>query len=294
MTSVAVFGLRIDSSFMPDLNRLFALLHERGIPIYIYKPFYDSIEDRCSCNSGIAGFFTFGYELPESVEFLFSIGGDGTLLKSMLTLKNKSIPVIGFNTGRLGFLSAISREDMAEAIEMIFAGQYEIEERSVLQFEEGTDLFGDFNYALNEVTVTKMDNSSMISIHTFLDDEYLTTYWADGLIISTPTGSTAYSLSVGGPILPPNSNSFVITPIAPHNLTMRPIVVPDNCRIRLSVEGRGQQFLCSLDSRSQAINFPGTVEIRKANFQVKTLKLPGYGFFSTLRNKLMWGTDRRN
>jgi len=294
MMSVAVFGLSIDSSFMPDLSRLLLLLHERDVQIYIYKPFYDSIKDRCPEHPELAGFFTFGYELPESVKFLFSIGGDGTLLKSMLTLKNKSIPVIGFNTGRLGFLSAISREDMGEAIQMLFAEQYEIEERSVLQFEEGTDLFGDFNYALNEITVTKMDSSSMISIHTYLNDEYLTTYWADGLIISTPTGSTAYSLSVGGPILPPNSKSFVITPIAPHNLTMRPIVVPDDCRITLSVEGRGQQFLCSLDSRSQAINFPGSVEISKANFQVKTLKLPGYGFFSTLRNKLMWGTDRRN
>jgi NAD+ kinase len=270
---------------MPDLSRLFLLLHGRGVQIYIYKPFYESIKDRCPDQPEIAGFFTFGYELPESVKFLFSIGGDGTLLKSMLTLRNKSIPVIGFNTGRLGFLSAISREDMEEAFRMLFNEQYEIEERSVLQFEEGTDLFGDFNYALNEITVTKMDSSSMISIHTYLDDEYLTTYWADGLIISTPTGSTAYSLSVGGPILPPNSKSFV---------TMRPIVVPDDCRITLSVEGRGQQFLCSLDSRSQAINFPGKVEVSKANFQVKTLKLPGYGFFTTLRNKLMWGTDRRN
>ncbi len=242
----------------------------------------------------IAGFFTFGYELPESVRFLVSIGGDGTLLKSILTLKNKSLPVIGINTGRLGFLSAISRGDLEEAIQLLLSDRYDIEERSVLQFEDGTDLFGDFNYALNEITVTKMDSSSMIKIHTYLNDEYLTTYWADGLIISTPTGSTAYSLSVGGPILPPNSKSFVITPIAPHNLTMRPIVVPDDNRISLSVEGRGQQFLCSLDSRSEAVNFPGKLVISKANFSVKTVKLPGHGFFSTLRNKLMWGTDRRN
>ena len=292
--SIAIFGLNLETSFMPDLSRLFLLLHKRGERLYIYRPFYESIKTRCQEMPEIAGFFTFGYELPESVRFLFSIGGDGTLLKSMLTLKNKSIPVIGINTGRLGFLSAVSRQDMEEAIDLLMSGQYTIEERTVLQFEDGTDLFGDFNYALNEITVTKMDSSSMISIHTYLDDEYLTTYWADGLIISTPTGSTAYSLSVGGPILPPSSKSFVITPIAPHNLTMRPIVLPDDNRISLHVEGRGQQFLCSLDSRSEAINFPGQIIIRKAHFQVKTLKLPGHDFFSTLRNKLMWGTDRRN
>lgn len=270
------------------------MLHDRDEDIYIYKPFYESIKDRCSEMPDIKGQFTFGYELPESVRFLFSIGGDGTLLKSILSLKNKSIPVIGINTGRLGFLSAISRQDMDEAVQLLLKNEYEIEERSVLRFEDGIDLFGDFNYALNEITVTKMDSSSMIEIHTYLNDEYLTTYWADGLIISTPTGSTAYSLSVGGPILPPNSNSFVITPIAPHNLTMRPLVVPDDNRISLRVEGRGQQFLCSLDSRSQAMNFPGELVVSKAGFSVKTLKLPGHGFFSTLRNKLMWGTDRRN
>ncbi|MFV0376570.1 MAG: NAD kinase [Mangrovibacterium sp.] len=292
--SVAIFGQTVDNSFIPDLNRLFLLLHERGQRLYVYQPFYESIKDRCPDIPELEGFFTFGYQLPESVRFLLSIGGDGTLLKSMLALRNKSIPVIGINTGRLGFLSAISPTDIEQAIDSLLAGQYEIEERSVLQFEEGEDLFGDFNYALNEITVTKLDNSSMITIHTYLNDEYLTSYWADGLIISTPTGSTAYSLSLGGPILPPNSNSFVITPIAPHNLTMRPIVVPDASRIHLKIEGRGQQFLCSLDSRSQAVNFPGEVIIRKANFPVKTLKLRGHDFFSTLRNKLMWGTDRRN
>jgi len=292
--SVAVFGLSVDSSFMPDLSRLFLLLHERGEKIFIYKPFYNSIKDRCGKMCEIEGFFTFGYELPESVRFLISIGGDGTLLNSILTLKNKSLPVIGINTGRLGFLSAVSRTDIDEAINHLISDQYDIEERSVLQFEDGIELFGDFNYALNEITVTKMDTSSMIKIHTYLNDEYLTTYWADGVIIATPTGSTAYSLSVGGPILPPNSNSFVITPIAPHNLTMRPIVVPDDNKVTLSVEGRGNQFLCSLDSRSEAVNFPGRVVISKANFTVKTVKLPGHGFFSTLRTKLMWGTDRRN
>ncbi len=292
--SFAIFGLCVDDSFVPDLRRFFTMLSQRGVDMYIYEPFYESIRGQCDQLPEVAGFFNYGHELPESVELLFSIGGDGSLLKSILNLKNKSIPVVGINTGRLGFLAAVSPDDLEQAVEQVLNGNYDIEERSVLQFEEGEPLFGDFNYALNEITVTKLDSSSMIKIHTYLDDEFLTTYWADGLIISTPTGSTAYSLSVGGPILPPNSESFVITPIAPHNLTMRPIVVPDSSRIRLVVEGRGQQFLCSLDSRSEAIDFSGTISISKANFSVKTLKLPGHGFFSTLRNKLMWGTDRRN
>jgi len=292
--NIALFGLTVDPSFSSDLTRLFLLLKQRQIKLYIYKPFYELIRSTGSAEPDIAGVFTSGNELPGSVRYLFSIGGDGTFLKSILAIKKRCIPVVGINSGRLGFLSAISRDDMEEAIDDVLNDAYEIEERSVLQVDGLVDLFGDFNYALNEITVTKMDTSSMINIHTYLNDEYLTTYWADGLIISTPTGSTAYSLSVGGPILTPDSENVLITPIAPHNLTMRPIVIPDHNKLTLRVEGRGQQFLASLDSRSEAVNFPGEINIRKADFQVRTLKLPGHGFFSTLRNKLLWGTDHRN
>lgn len=292
--TIAIFGLNIDPVFSPDLARLFLLLKERKVKVYLYKPMYEFVQQTCSIQPDIAGVFTTGAELPESVRFLISIGGDGTFLKSILTLKNKSIPVAGINLGRLGFLSAIARKDIEEALDHILNEQADIEERSVLQLDGLVDTFGDFNYALNEITVTKMDTSSMISIHTYLNDQYLTTYWADGLIIATPTGSTAYSLSVGGPILTPDSKSIIITPIAPHNLTVRPLVVPDYNKITLRVEGRGQQFLASLDSRSEAINFPGEILIRKAEFHVQTLKLPGHDFFSTLRSKLMWGTDSRN
>ncbi|MGD9928948.1 MAG: NAD kinase [Mangrovibacterium sp.] len=291
---IAIFGLSLDPAFSPDLARLFLLLKERQIQVYLYKPMHEFVKTACHIQPDIAGIFTTGAELPESVRYLISIGGDGTFLKSILALKNKSIPVAGINLGRLGFLSAIAREDIDEALDNIVNEQFEIEERTVLQVDGLIDTFGDFNYALNEITVTKMDTSSMINIHTYLNDQYLTTYWADGLIIATPTGSTAYSLSVGGPILTPDSKSVIITPIAPHNLTMRPIVVPDHNKLTLRVEGRGQQFLASLDSRSEAINFPGEILIRKADFHVQTLKLPGHDFFSTLRNKLMWGADRRN
>ncbi len=292
--NIAIFGLSIDPSFSPDLARLFLLLRERQIKVFLYKPFHDFVKSTCNIQPEIVGTFSSGLDLPDSVRFLFSIGGDGTFLKSILTLKNKSIPVIGINLGRLGFLSAISRHDMDEAIDNILNEQFELEERSVLQVDGLVDLFGDFNYALNEITVTKLDTSSMINIHTYLNDEYLTSYWADGVIISTPTGSTAYSLSVGGPILTPDSKSIIITPIAPHNLTMRPIVVPDSNKLTLRVEGRGQQFLASLDSRSEAVSFPGEIFISKADFHVKTLRLAGHSFFSTLRSKLMWGADRRN
>ena len=291
---IAIFGLNIDTSFSPDLTRLFLLLKERNVKVYLYEPLYEFVQQACSIQPDIAGVFTTGAELPESVRYLISIGGDGTFLKSILTLKGKSIPVAGINLGRLGFLSAIARKDIEEALDYILNEQAEIEERSVLKLDGLVDTFGDFNYALNEIAVTKMDTSSMISIHTYLNDQYLTTYWADGVIIATPTGSTAYSLSVGGPILTPDSKSIIITPIAPHNLTVRPLVVPDYNKITLRVEGRGQQFLASLDSRSEAINFPGEILIRKAEFHVQTLKLPGHDFFSTLRSKLMWGTDSRN
>ena len=291
---IAIFGLNIDTSFSPDLTRLFLLLKERNVKVYLYEPLYEFVQQACSIQPDIAGVFTTGAELPESVRYLISIGGDGTFLKSILTLKGKSIPVAGINLGRLGFLSAIARKDIEEALDYILNEQAEIEERSVLKLDGLVDTFGDFNYALNDIAVTKMDTSSMISIHTYLNDQYLTTYWADGVIIATPTGSTAYSLSVGGPILTPDSKSIIITPIAPHNLTVRPFVVPDYNKITLRVEGRGQQFLASLDSRSEAINFPGEILIRKAEFHVQTLKLPGHDFFSTLRSKLMWGTDSRN
>jgi NAD+ kinase len=291
---IAIFGINIDSAFTSDLSRLFVLLKERKIQFYMYKPFFEFVKANCHVQLEVKGLFNTGDDLPDEVRFLFSIGGDGTFLQSVLTLKNRTIPAIGLNLGRLGFLSDISRDDMDEAIDDILGGRFEIEERSVLQLNESKHLFGDFNYALNEIAITKLDTSSMISVHTYLNDEYLNTYWADGLIISTPTGSTAYSLSVGGPILTPDSQSLIITPIAPHNLTVRPIVVPDNISLRLQVEGRGHQFQASLDSRSEAVAFPGELHIRKANFHVKTLKLPGHGFFSTLRNKLMWGADKRN
>lgn len=291
---IAVYGLTINKEFSDEISRLFALFYAKEMEVYLYEPFAQFIKDECRFWPDVENTFTSGKDLPEDVCFLFSIGGDGTFLKSFLSIKNKSIPVVGINLGRLGFLSDIAIDQIDKAIDDILASQYFIDERSVLEIETATQAFGDFNYALNEITVTKQDSSSMIKIHAFLNGEYLNTYWADGLIIATPTGSTAYSLSVGGPILTPDSESFIISPIAPHNLTVRPIVVPNNNIITLKVEGRGQQFLASVDSRSESFDFPGELTIRKANFGVKTLRMKDHNFYTTLRSKLMWGLDKRN
>ncbi len=291
---IAVYGQSVNRDYTSELSHLFFLLKERNTEVYIYEPFLRSINSECNLQPDIAAVFNSGKDLPEGVELLFSIGGDGTFLKSILTIKNKSIPVVGINTGRLGFLSDIPIDEIDNAFEQIFNGKYSVDERTVLEIEAPGDTFGDFNYALNEVVVAKQDSGSMITIHASINGEYLNTYWADGLIIATPTGSTAYSLSVGGPILTPDSENIVISPIAPHNLTVRPILIPDHHSLTLKIEGRGHQFLATVDSRSKTFDFPGTLKIRKAGFTIKTLRLHGHTFYSTLRNKLMWGLDKRN
>lgn len=291
---IALYGLTVNPGFKEELARLMELLREKQIDTFVYGPFLEYLHQECNIISKVAGVFESIDELPEDVSFIFSVGGDGTLLKSFVLAQKSSLPLVGINSGRLGFLSDISREEIEKALDDIMAGNFYIDERTVLELEIVHSDHSDFHYALNEITVTKLDSSSMISIHTSINDEFLNTYWADGLIIATPTGSTAYSLSVGGPIITPDSHNFVISPIAPHHLTVRPIVVPDHHSITLSVEGRGLHFLASVDSQSEAIYFSVLLKIRKAPFNVKTIRLKEHSFFSTLRNKLMWGADKRN
>lgn len=291
---IAVFGLTIHHEYAGELSHLFSLFHEKNIEVFIYEPFGDYIRQHCHFDPFVSGSFNTGDDLPEDVQFLISIGGDGTFLKSFLSVKNKSIPVVGINTGRMGFLSDVSIDQTDRAIEQMLNGDYFVDERIVLEVKTRGNAFGDFNYALNEIVVAKQDSGSMISVHVSVNGEYLNTYWADGLIVSTPTGSTAYSLSVGGPILTPDSANVVISPIAPHNLTVRPIIIPDHNWLTLKIEGRGQQFLTTVDSRSESIDFPGEIQVRKADFKIKTLRLKGHSFYATLRNKLMWGLDKRN
>jgi NAD+ kinase len=291
---IALYGLSVSQDFTEELARLFVLFKEKEIGCFIYRPFLEYLQQECAITPEIAGQFEDGNDLPDDVSLLLSIGGDGTLLKAFMIAKNRSIPLMGINSGRLGFLSDISRDEIDKALADILAGNYIIDERTVLELEMVNGTESEFQYALNEITVTKLDSASMINIHTYVNNEYLNTYWADGLIVATPTGSTAYSLSVGGPILTPDSENFVISPIAPHNLTVRPLVVPDHHSIILQVEGRGLHFLTSVDSKSEPIYFSVLLKIRKASFKVKTIRLKDHSFFSTLRNKLMWGVDKRN
>ncbi len=291
---VALYGQTVNPEFFEELLRLFFLLKEKQIESFVYRPFLEYLHMDCGIYPEVTGQFDDSTDLPDDISYMFSLGGDGTFLKSFLVAKNGSIPLVGINSGRLGFLSDISRDEIDSAVSDILAGDILIDERTVLELEIVSNKQSVFQYALNEIAVTKLDSSSMINIHTYMNEEFLNTYWADGLIIATPTGSTAYSLSVGGPILTPDSENFVISPIAPHNLTVRPMVVPDHHSITLKVEGRGLHFLASIDSKSEPIYFTESLLIRKAPFKVKTIRLKDHSFFSTLRNKLMWGVDKRN
>lgn len=291
---VAVFGTTVSESFTPVLREFFGFLKTNKIEVQLFQPFYMFLVDELKTKPYYTSFFNTYYDFDNNCDFIFSVGGDGTFLHSVLSIRNFDIPMVGVNSGRLGFLADISENQVQNALTQIFNRNYTLIERSMLQVDFCGKENLDFNFALNEMTVLKTDTSSMINIYAYLGEELLNNYWADGLIIATPTGSTAYSLSVGGPILTPDSENFVITPLAPHNLTVRPLVVPDNYEIELKVEGRGTQFLTSIDFRSVAVDLSTIIKVKKASFRLKTLQLPGQTFFSTLRNKLMWGIDRRN
>jgi NAD+ kinase len=228
------------------------------------------------------------------LDAFISLGGDGTLLDSVTYLGKNETPIMGINTGRMGFLSTISRDETEKAIEHLLKSTFQTDSRTVLSLESDKKLFNGRNFALNDFTIIKKDTSSMINIHVFVDNELLNSYWADGIIVSTPTGSTGYSLSCGGPLLYPRSESFVITPVSPHNLTARPIVISDNSEISFHIEGRSKKFLISLDSRVEAIDGSVNLKVKKAKFKVQLVQMPGQHYFKTLRQKLHWGLDIRN
>lgn len=290
---IAIFGKSFGDVFFDNCHQLFNYLHQKSIKIYIYKPFYDFLLEKVKLRPNVAGFFSAPDDLPP-VDMLFSIGGDGTFLKAVTFVRDSGIPVVGINSGRLGFMADISRHELPAALQEIESGRYKVKELTLLELVSPNNLIGDFNYALNELAVHKQDSSSMITIHAYLNNEFLNSYWADGLIVSTPTGSTAYSLSVGGPIMHPSSRGIIITPIAPHNLTVRPLVVPDDMELMLKIEGRGGKFLASLDSRSAVVDENTELRIRKAAFTINMVERSNQSFYATLRNKLMWGADKRN
>ncbi|RLD78465.1 MAG: NAD kinase [Bacteroidetes bacterium] len=274
--------------------RLFEVLEKAKANVSIYEPFFQFINKKLSLKGDGLTFFSNQKDFKGNHDILLSIGGDGTFLESVTFVKNKGIPIAGINSGRLGFLANISKNEMELALKKILNKSYSFEERELIQLETPDNLFKNDNFALNEITVQKTDSSSMITIHVYLDGQFLNTYWADGLIISTPTGSTAYSLSAGGPIVAPNAKNYIITPLAPHNLTIRPIVIPNHHNLTLKIEGRDQNYLVSLDHRHKVFSNSVELKIRKSKFKIKMLKHDDRTFYSTLREKLMWGLDKRN
>jgi len=292
--NIALYGKSFSENFDQCVQQLILKLEKENCGISIYEPFALFLKKKVKFSFPVQTFNSCA-DINKKTDFLISIGGDGTLLNTITFVRDSGIPVIGINTGRLGFLASISKEEVLDAIDAIFNKKYFLEKRSLLQLETSKFLFGDMNFALNELTVLKKDTSSMIIINTYINDEFLNSYWADGLIVATPTGSTAYSLSCGGPIITPESENFIITPISSHNLTVRPIVISDKYSIKLKVtDGRNRRFLVSLDSRTQTIDNSTELIIRKADFKINLVRLENEKFFSTIRNKLMWGLDKRN
>lgn len=291
---IALFGNKIKPEFFEHFLILCNKLINENVEILIYKPLLENINDDFSKLLNVNGTFTCFYDLNPDVDLMICIGGDGTFLEAVSIVRTLNIPIVGINSGHLGFLTNISKNEIETSINSIFEGNYNIESRNLLELTSPSPMFPDFNFALNDLTVHKLDTSSMIEINASLNGNFLNCYRADGLIISTATGSTAYSLSVGGPILLPDANGFVISPIAPHNLNARPMVIPDNYEIKLTIQSRTDNCLVSLDHRSIAIDSSAELTIKKSSFSIKILQCPNNNFFLTLRNKLMWGVDARN
>ena len=292
---VAIFGQFYHETSGASLIILCDYLEKKNVDVFIEKGFYKLIKDQEVLVKSYKDFNTYT-ELDSTYDLLVSIGGDGTILRAVTHVRDYDIPIVGINKGRLGFLATIQDDDIENALNRIFNDDYKISERSLLKIEtspKNKNLI-DLDFALNEIAVSRKNTTSMITVETQLDGEYLTSYWADGLIISTPTGSTGYSLSCGGPVITPGANSIVLTPIAPHNLNARPLVIPDDTEITLKVSGREDNYLVSLDSRIATVGKDTLITIKKADFKIKMIELKEESFLKTLRKKLLWGEDRRN
>ncbi|HHH53711.1 MAG TPA: NAD kinase [Bacteroidetes bacterium] len=294
MKNVLIYGNHIKKSYYKYLNILLEKLEKENIKVFIYKDFYDLTYSGLKSNNGYDVLSTTEELLNRSIDTVISFGGDGTILNSTVLVKNSNVPILGINLGRLGFLAIVEKNKIIEAIDMMQVGNYEIQKRGLLKLDSSPSIFEGENFALNDFTIHKSEAPSVIAVHTYMDSKYLNTYWADGLIVSTPTGSTGYSLSCGGPIVFPGSGNFIITPVAPHNLTMRPIVVPDDSRLSFEIESRSNTFLCTLDSRYEKITSDFKLEITKADFEINIVVFEGYDFSKNLQNKLNWGNDKRN
>jgi NAD+ kinase len=291
---VVVFGKQFKEKDLPYIQTLFDALHAEGITAYIYTPYLQAIEKKVKFPGPYAPFDDHRDFLVHRIDFVITMGGDGTMLNAVTLVRDAGVPLLGINLGRLGFLASIEKKYIRQSVEKLKRGQFLIEERVMLYLESHPEIFGDMPFALNDCTLLKRDTSSMITIHTFLNGDYLNSYWADGIIIATPTGSTGYSLSCGGPIVFPRSGNFVLTPVAPHNLNVRPIVISDESVLSFEVEGRGENFICTLDSRFELITANHQLAVRKNDFPIKVVQLQDVTFLNTIREKLGWGGDVRN
>ncbi len=289
---VALHGLALKPEFFPHIENLFQELASHQVEVIVTEAFDRLL--KMNGNKTLSYWVVENPEDYEAIDFFISIGGDGTLLDTVCVVGSREIPILGLNTGRLGFLATVATDRIREAVDFLATGNYQIEKRTLISLESNRRLFNGLTFALNEFTIHKRDTSSMITVHTYIDGKYLNSYWADGLIVSTPTGSTGYSLSCGGPLITPDAKSFVITPVSPHNLNVRPIIVSDESEITFEIEGRTEKFMISLDSRSSSISSETPLKVKKEKFAAKLVKLPHYHFFDTLRQKLNWGFDMRN
>lgn len=290
---VAVYGKKVTKQTIPAFIQLFATIEAHGWKVVLETELKEILVKKAGIQQN-AEVFSSAQDFKTGIDLVISVGGDGTFLKTVSYIRDSNVPILGINTGRLGFLANIGSEGLESYMDLIEKKEFNYQLRSLLNVETERELFGNENYALNELTILKKDTSSMITVHAYLDDKYLNSYWADGLIVATPTGSTAYSLSCGGPIITPGCKVHILTPIAPHNLNVRPMVVPDNMPVRLSVEGRDRNYLISLDGASKNLKQGEEVIITKADYMINVIRFEDNNFLDTIRNKMLWGIDRRN
>lgn len=294
MIKVAIYGKNIGVEYLPALQKLVECLEKHGVCVICESGFSALLQDRFGCSLRVDSLFGKSTLPAEEITMLLSFGGDGTFLDSVEYIRDSGVPVLGINSGRLGFLANVRADEIEKAVESIVLGDYDLEEREMLHLEVDGQRLPGFDYALNEVGVQKVATSSLLNIHAYIGDVFLTTYWADGLVVATPTGSTAYSMSGGGPIVSPECHNIILTPICPHNLSMRPLVVPADSEIRLKVESRSGNFILSTDSRNRQMEDLCHLTIRRNEKKLNVVKLPDHNYYGTLRNKLQWGRDERN
>ena len=294
---IALFGREPKTQNLPYIEVVLEKLHEETVQIGVYSPLKDAVEQIKQEEFENLEYLVYANqeELKDfDPDFLISLGGDGTILDATVLIQSKDIPILGINMGRLGFLANVAKSNIESSLDALFTGRFQLDFRTLLQVKTSCNKLLKPNFALNEITLARKETTSMITVHTYLNGNYLNSYWADGLIVSTPTGSTGYSLSCGGPIIMPNSDNFVLTPIAPHNLTMRPFVINDSNTLRMQVESRENEFLASLDSRMHSFTSDTELLIQKADFRIALVQTELQDFPSTMRNKLSWGRDFRN